>query len=379
VSVPSRPVSGFEKKDNSMPDSQQAVIAGIDCHTDFHVAAALDPLGRVLGTESFPATCVGYSSTHRWLASFGEIAAVGVESTGSYGAALTRSLFERGCRVVEVNQPHRHLRARRGNNDAIDAETAARKVLSGEATAAANNTTGIVEAIRQLSVARSSAVKARSAALCQLGDLLVTAPTALREQLEVRRTLEGKASVCARLRPDTDRLADPAPPAKAALRSLGRRIAYLGSEAAELERRLDRLVAIAAPVTLSRLGCGTHHTAALLVAAGENIDRLGSEASFAHLCGAAPVPASPRRTTRHRLNFAGNRAANRALYMIVIVRLRYCEQTRSYLTRDRAHKHTPVTLLAAGLDIRVIDQTTGELLRHLTLNPQRDYQPRNKP
>lgn len=85
---PSRPVSRFKKKGNRMPDSQQAVIAGIHCHTDFHVAAALDPLGRVLGTESFPATCAGYGSTHRWLASFGQIAAVGVESTGSYGAAL---------------------------------------------------------------------------------------------------------------------------------------------------------------------------------------------------------------------------------------------------------------------------------------------------
>ena len=229
--------------------------------------------------------------THR-LALFGPIAAVGVESTGSFEAALTRSLVGRGCRVIEINQPHPHLRARRGKNDAIDAEAAARKVLSGEATAAAKDTTGIVEAIRQLSVARNSAVKARAAALCQLGDLLVTAPAALREQLDTRRTLEGKASVCARLRPDPDRLADPDPAqaAKAALRSLGRRINQLGAEAAELEGQLDGLVAAAAPSTVSRLGCGTHHTAALLVAAGENIDRLGSEASFAHLCATAPVP-----------------------------------------------------------------------------------------
>lgn len=340
MSVPSRHASRFEKKDISMPDSQPSVIAGIDCHTDFHVAAALDPLGRVLGTESFSATCAGYRSTHRWLVSFGQIAAVGVESTGSYGAALTRSLLEQGCRVIEVNRPHRRLRARRGKDDAIDAEAAARKVLSGEATAAAKDTTGIVEAIRQISVARHSAVKARTAALCQLGDLLVTAPAALREQLGGRRTLEGEASVCARLRSDTDRLADPAQAAKAALRSLGRRIAHLGAESAELERRLDRLVAVAAPATLSRLGCGTHHTAALLVAAGENIGRLSSEASFAHLCGTAPVPASSGRTSRHRLNFAGNRDANRALHMIVIVRLRYCERTRSHLNRRLAEGKT---------------------------------------
>ena len=316
-----------------MPAQNQAVIGGVDCHSDFHVAVALDPLGRVVGTETFPATGAGYRLTHTWLASFGPIAAVGVESSGSFGAALTRSLVGRGCRMIEINQPHPHLRARRGKNDAIDAEAAARKVLSGEATAAANDTTGIVEAIRQLSVARNSAVKARSAALCQLGDLLVTAPAALREQLDTRRTLEGKASVCARLRPDPDRLADPAQAAKAALRSLGRRINQLGAEAAELEGQLDRLVAAAAPTTVSRLRCGTHHTAALLVAAGENIDRLGSEASFAHLCATAPVPASSGRTSRHRLNFAGNRAANRALHMIVLVRLRYCERTRSYMDR----------------------------------------------
>ena len=189
---------------------------------------------------------------HTWLASFGSIAAVGVESTGSFGAALTRSLVERGCRVIEINQPHPHLRARRGKNDAIDAEAAARKVLSGEATAAAKDTTGIVEAIRQLSVTRNSAVKTRTAALCQLGDLLVTAPAPLREQLNTRRTLEGKASVCARLRPDPDRLADPAQAAKAALRSLGRRINQLGAEAAELEGQLDRLVAAAPPTITPR-------------------------------------------------------------------------------------------------------------------------------
>ena len=255
-----------------MPDQHQAVIGGIDCHTDFHVVAALDPLGRVLGTESFPATGAGYRSAHMWLASFGQIAAVGVESTGSFGAALTRSLLERGCRVIEINQPHPHLRARRGKNDAIDAEATARKVLSGEATAAAKDTTGIVEAIRQLSVARDSAVKARVAALCQLGDLVVTAPAALREQLDGRRTLDAKAAACARLRPDTD--------------------------------------------------------------------RLGSEASFAHLCAAAPVPASSGRTSRHRLNYPGNRAANRALHMIVLVRLRYCEQTRSYMDRRLAEGKT---------------------------------------
>ena len=218
--------------------------------------------------------------------------------------------------MIEINQPHPHLRSRRGKNDTIDAEAAARKVLSGEATAAATDTTGIVESIRQLSVARNGAVKARSAALCQLGDLLVTAPAALRDQLDGRRTLEGKAAVCARLRPDTNRLADPAQAANPALRSLGHRVARLGAEAAELERELDRLVAAAAPATVSRLGCGTHHTAALLVAAGHNIDRLGSEASFAPVRSRAgsrvkrthqPSPAQLRRQPRSQPSPAHDR------------------------------------------------------------------------
>jgi len=159
---------------------------------------------------------------------------------------------------------------------------------------------------------------------------LVTVPAALRAQLDTRRTLEGKAAVCARLRPNTDRLADPA---QAALASLAQRIAQLGAQAADLERGLEKMVSVAAPATVSRLGCGTHHTAALLVAAGESIDRLSSEGSFAHPCTAAPVPASSGRTSRHRLNFSGNRVANQALHMIVLARLRCCELTRSYLDR----------------------------------------------
>ena len=323
-----------------MPDTANAVIGGIDCHTDFHVAAALDPLGQLLDTQSFPANSAGYRATHEWLGSFGRIIAVGVESTGSFGAGLARSLAETGCRVIEINQPHPHTRARRGKNDAIDAEAAARKVLSGEATGAAKDTTGIVEAIRQLSVARDGAVKARAAALCQLGALLVTAPAALREQLESRKTLAGKATLCARLRPNMARLDDPAQAAKLALRSLGQRIAHLGEEADQLAEQLDKLVATAAPTTLSRLGCGTHHTAAPLVAAGENIDRFRNEAVFAHLCAAAPVPVSSGRTNRHRLDFAGNRSANRALHMIVIVRLRYCDRTNAYLERRLAEGKT---------------------------------------
>lgn len=165
-----------------MSDSSTGVIAGIDCHLDQHVVAVLDPLGRLVGTRSFPANSKGYAEVWSWMSSFGTLITVGVESTGAYGAALTRHLRSRGARVIEVNQPHAHTAARRGKDDHIDAEAAARKVLSGEATAAAKDATGIVESIRQLTVARSGAVKARTAALGQLGALIKTAPAGVREQ-----------------------------------------------------------------------------------------------------------------------------------------------------------------------------------------------------
>lgn len=91
-----------------MSDTAGSVIVGFDCHADSHVAAALDPLGRLIGTASFRATSNSYQNALAWLEDFGSIAAAGVESTGSYGTALTRSLKGAGVRVVEVNQPHTH-------------------------------------------------------------------------------------------------------------------------------------------------------------------------------------------------------------------------------------------------------------------------------
>jgi transposase len=316
-----------------MTHSTPGVIGGFDCHTDTHTAAALDPLGRLLGTETFPVSRSGYRQALRWLTGFGPVLAVGIESTGAYGAGLTRHLHSHQIRVVEINQPHPHTRARRGKSDPIDAEAAARKVLSGEAGGVVKDTSGIVEAIRQLTVARDGAVKARVAALSQLFGLLVTAPAPLREQMAARKTLDGKATLCARLRPGSAHPTDPTAAAKQALRSVARRIKALDDEIAELDGQLKQLVTIAAPATLNQLGVGFRHAATLLVAAGENIDRFHTEAAFAHLCAAAPIPASSGRTDRHRLNYAGNRQANRALHMIVIVRLRYCERTQAYMQR----------------------------------------------
>jgi len=316
-----------------MTQSETIVIGGVDCHLEQHHAVAIDGHGRRLGDQAFPTTSHGYQALLAWLRQFGEVRVVGVESTASYGAALTRVLRAAGVSVIEVNQPHRQLRHRRGKTDAIDAEGAARTVLAGQATAVPKDTTGSVEAIRQLRVVRASAVKARTAALAQLGEVLTTAPATLREQLTPRTSLHALATTCAHLRPDHTQLAQPLQAVKVALRALGQRILALDAEIASFDALLTTLVRAVAPRSLALRGVGTITAAQLLVTIGQNVERIGTEAAFAHLCGVAPIPASSGKTSRHRLNIGGDRQANAALHLIAVSRLRYCERTRLYAAR----------------------------------------------
>jgi transposase len=306
-----------------------------DAHTDEHHVAVVDAQGRSLGAAAFPTTAVGYARLISWLRRHGAVDRVGVESTGAYAAGLVRALLAEGIRVVEVNQPHPHTRQRLGKSDPIDAELAARAALSGTASAVPKQTSGIVEAIRQLAVARSGALKARTAALQQLDDLVITAPEPLRHKLRRGRTLKARAALCLQLRPDSARVHEPTQAAKLALRSLARRVDQLEREIRELDQQLEQLVNTAAPRTVQLLGVGTQAATQLLITAGQNIDRLKSEAAFAKICGTAPIPASSGRTTRHRLDYGGDRQANRALHMIAICRLRHCDCTRAYAERRR--------------------------------------------
>ena len=321
------------------------VVGGVDAHADTHHAAALDERGALLGSAGFPTTMDGYRELLDWLSSFGKLDVVAVESTGSYAAELVRYLRSQAVRVLEVNEPHPHTRRRLGKSDPLDAELAARAVLSGKARAIPKQTDGIVESIRQLRVARQSAVKARSAALAQLKDLLVTAPEPLREQLSEYKTLRGTAGRCRGLRPALSELEHPSQAARFALRSLARRIRLLDEEIAALDRQLERLVHSAAPRTTALLGISTGHAGQLLVSAGQNIERLRGEASFAALCGASPLPASSGKTNRHRLNYGGDRDANRALHLIAVCRLRYCPRTRAYAKRRAAEGKSKAEIL----------------------------------
>ena len=238
---------------DSMQDAEVVVIGGVDAHTDTHEAAALDERGALLGTEAFATTFGGYAGLLDWLRAFGRVDVVAIESTGSYAAGLVRYLREHDIRVLEVNQPHAHTRRRRGKSDPIDAEMAARLALARKATTVPKQTDGIVESIRLLRVTRASAVKARSAALVQLSELIITVPQQLREQLAIRKSIRGKAALCRRLRPAVNDLDEPLQAAKLALRSLARRIGTLDDEIAELDHELKQLVArTAAPRPLPR-------------------------------------------------------------------------------------------------------------------------------
>jgi transposase len=274
------------------------VIVGVDTHGDVHVACAIDGLGRQLATADFPTTPKGYRTLLGWARDLGQVEAFGVEGTGCYGAALARFLSAQGRVVFEVNRPDRQARRRRGKSDPVDAEAAARAVQAGQATAIPKSGDQLVEMVRCLRVARATAVKSRSQAANALRALLVTAPAELRQQLR-GLPADRLARAAARLRPGP--IVTPTAAAKLALRLL--------------------------------CGVGPEIAGALLAAAGDNPERLRSEAAFSMLCGASPIEASSGKTVRHRLNRGGNRQANTALYRIVVVRLRWHQPTRDYLAR----------------------------------------------
>jgi transposase len=317
------------------PDTTRvAVILGVDTHLDFHVAVALDHLGRRLGEASVPATVKGYERLLRWAEGFGPLRCAGVEGTSSYGAGLTRHLRARGIEVLEVERPERRRRSSRRNlqkSDPSDAEAAARAVLAGETSGVPKSGDGEVEMIRALRAARRSAMKARTQAANQLQGLRVTAPEELRHRLRGLSTKE-LVRVAARFRLADDPRDVPSA-TKFALRSVARRYEALSEEIAELEAHLDRLVGQAAPELVSLAGIGTDSAATLLIVAGDNPQRLGSEASFASLCGVSPIEASSGKVVRHRLNRGGNREANRALYMICLARMRRDRRTQEYVSR----------------------------------------------
>jgi transposase len=307
------------------------VTVGVDTHLEVHVAVALDQLGRRLGDAQFATTQDGYDDLVEWAETFGDVEAFGVEGTGCYGAGLARRLRSRGFLVFEVIRPNRQTRRQRGKSDLIDAESAARAVLSGEANGAPKNGDDLAEVIRVLRVERQTAIKARTQAINSMRSLVVTAPGELRDQL--RGLPKDKLiAAAARLRPASSSGVLAA--TKQSLRGLARRCQHLDTEIADLDTALEQLVPIAAPNLVGLFGFGPDTAGQLIVTAGDNPQRLHSEAAFSMLCGASPRPAGSGKTNgRHRLNRGGDRHANAALYRVALVRMRWHQPTRDYVER----------------------------------------------
>jgi transposase len=237
-------------------------------------------------------------------------------------------------------------------------------VLAGTATGQPKDADGEVEMIRTLRLTRRSAVKARAQAVNQLKNLLITAPEGLRSELRGLSTakLVAKASG---FRPRTNP-SDVEAATKFAMRSVARRHQRLSEEISELDEQLDRLVAKAAPELVAMEGVGTDTAASLLIAAGDNPERLKSEAAFAHLCGAAPIPASSGKSVRHRLNRHGNRDANRALYVIALCRMSREERRGTYVAKRTAEGKTKKEIIRCLK--RYIAREVYRILASLSLN-----------
>ncbi|MEU1177058.1 transposase [Streptomyces sp. NPDC005820] len=299
------------------PPVRGEVVLGVDTHGEVHVAAAVTPLGKVLGTESFPATAAGYRRLLVWARKLGTVRRAGVEGTGTFGAGLSRYLLAQHVQVFEVNRPDRTARRLPGKSDPLDAQAAARAVLSGRARARAKTGDGPVHSARMFKLAKDSAVMARTQAINQLKAVLVIADPALRERLSSLGNRE-LFRTCARLGPhdgggDEDAVGQAT---HMTLRMLAERIEQLTGQIDELNQRLTRLVERHAPRLLEPVGIGPDSAVTLLITMGDNPERLNTEASFAALYGVSP-----------------DRQANAALHRIVFTRLRHDPSTQAYYER----------------------------------------------
>ena len=308
----------------------RAVTGGVDTHAGAHVAAALDPIGGLLGVQEFPATPAGYARLLGWLGGFGTVCLAGIEGTGSYGAGLARHVTAAGIRVVEVDRSDRQDRRRAGKSDPLDAVSAARAAQSDRARGAPKGRDGAVEAIRTLRVAKRSARAERTQTINQARALILTGPEDLRARFAQHDTADLVAELAA-LRPRPGDVVGYA--TRVAVRELGRRAEFLDGQPGRLDELIIPLVTARAPGLLALYGVGPDTAALLLVAAGDHPERLRSEAAWAHLCAVAPIPASSGKVTRHRLNPGGDRQANHALCRIVVTRMSSHPPTRAYVAR----------------------------------------------
>jgi transposase len=320
-------------------DEQRVVVGGVDTHKDLHFAAVVDDQDHVLGNQCFPSTRHGYKQMLAWLRSFGELARIGVECTGTYGAGLLRYLQQAGVTVLEVTAPDKHDRRKRGKDDTIDAENAAHAALAQVRTVTPKTRDGMVESLRVLKACRKTAIAARRVALQLIQNTIISAPDELRESLRTLTRMQLIRTLAA-WRPDLSDYRNLSSAYRIALKSLGRRYLELHDEIADLDTMIAALVNELAPELIAQNSIGYESASQLLLTAGDNSGRLQSESSFAALCGVSPVPASSGKVSRHRLNRGGDRAANSALHIIAIGRLRTDPRTQAYVAKRLNEGHS---------------------------------------
>lgn len=313
-------------------DNSSTVVGGVDTHKELHVAAIVDHHDRLLGSASFPTTRHGYKTMLAWMRSYGTLSRVGVECTGTYGAGLLRYLQQAGITVLEVTAPDKSVCRKRGKDDTIDAENAAHAAYAGRRTVTPKTRDGMIESLRVLKVCRKTAIAARRIALQMIQMQIISTPDELREPLRKMTRMQLIRTLAA-WRPDLSGYRDVTTAYRIAFKSLARRYLELHDEIADLDVMIKAIVDDLAPELVARQGVGYESASQLLITAGDNPARLRSEASFAALCGVSPIPASSGMTQRHRLNRGGDRAANSALHIIAIGRLRLDPRTQEYVVK----------------------------------------------
>jgi transposase len=346
----------------SMLAEQVEVVIGVDTHKDTHTAAVVDArTGAVLARTTVPADPDGYATLTSVVAEHSGLRAWALESTGSYGAGLARHLAQAGEWVIELDRPKRPARRAGAKSDPIDAERAARDALA-RAHLTQPKTGPQRAALQMRLTARRAAIEAATDAQRQLHALVITAPEEVRARFRGQRT-RAMIATALRLRPTTTSGDIEQITALTVLRDLARRIQFLEAEAAEHQTAIGIVVRSWRPNLLTLTGVGPI-VAATVLTAWSHPGRCRNDAAFAMLAGAAPIPASSGKTTRYRLNRAGDRQLNRALHTIALVRLQRDERTRAYAQRRRAEGKTDREIKRC-----LKRYIARELYRHLQTQP----------
>jgi transposase len=348
-----------------MAGKNDFVTCGIDTHKDAHTAAVIGADGERLGHQAFCADRHGYRSLLSWLSSFGIASEIGIEATGSYGLGIADYLRGKGLSIYEVTRPDKVARRARGKSDVEDAYQAAYAAASKLRCSQAKHFDDALIGLRALKVAYDNALKARTSAKNAFDAIIVTAPPALRESLNGLNRAS-KIRVCARYRNPACVCLDATLLTKSSLKQIACRIQALDKEIGAGKASIESIVAHLVPHTLDLYGVGPLCACQFLLTTGTNVDRIKSEASFARLCGVAPLEVSSGKTKRHRLSRAGDRKANSALYTVAIVRMSTDEKTQNYVMRKLSEGKTKKEVIRL-LKRYIIREVLGALKADLSV------------